>query len=135
MSVIEWHPAFSVLVSRFDDQHKGLIKLINDLHSAMQRGEGHTIMGNIFSSLADYTKNHFADEERMMEASAYPDTSRHKAAHEHLILRVNELQDSFIKGNSVISITVINFLRDWLTNHIQCEDKLYGSFFNDKGIF
>jgi hemerythrin len=135
MSVIEWQPAFSVLVSRFDEQHKGLINLINDLHSAMQKGEGQVILGNIFNSLADYTKNHFADEERMMEANGYPDSSRHKATHEHLILRVVELQKEFVAGNNVMSVSVLHFLRDWLTTHIQGEDKMYGRFFNDKGIF
>ena len=135
MAVIEWQPAFSVLVSKFDEQHKGLITLINDLHSAMQRGEGQIILGDIFNSLGDYTKNHFADEERMMQANAYPDISRHMAAHEHLLNRVIELQKEFVAGNSVLSVNVINFLRDWLTTHIQGEDKMYGSFFNSKGIF
>ncbi|MDD5285048.1 MAG: bacteriohemerythrin [Desulfuromonadaceae bacterium] len=135
MSVIEWQPAFSVLVSRFDEQHKGLINLINDLHSAMQRGEGQVILGNIFNSLVDYTKNHFADEERLMEANGYPDISRQKNSHDLLLKRVVELQGEFVKGNSVLSVTVLNFLRDWLTNHIQGEDKMYGRFFNDRGIF
>jgi hemerythrin len=135
MPVIEWQPDFSVRVSRFDEQHKGLINLINDLHSAMQKGEGQIILGNIFDSLADYTKNHFADEEGMMEANAYPDRSSHKIAHEHLIGRVTELQREFVTGNSLLSINVLQFLRDWLTFHIQHEDKMYGRFFNNKGIF
>jgi len=135
MSAIEWQPAFSVLVSRFDEQHKKLFNLINELHSAMQIGEGQVILGNIFSSLADYTKTHFADEERMMEANGYPDIFRHKAAHEYLIGRVLELKKEFVEGNGVLSISVLNFLRDWLTTHIQGEDKKYGTFFNDKGIY
>ena len=90
-------PAFAVLVSRFDEQHKGLIKLINDLHSAMKTGRGQVILGNIFDSLVDYTKNHFADEEAMGR-NAYPNISRHKIAHEHLLKRVTELQEEFVKG-------------------------------------
>ena len=135
MPIIEWQPAFSVLVSRFDEQHKGLINLINDLHLAMQKGEGQVILGNIFSSLADYTKDHFADEERMMEANGYPEFSGHKSAHEHLLCRVVELQKEFVVGNSVLSVNVLNFLRDWLTTHIQGEDKKYGQYFNNRGSY
>lgn len=135
MSVIEWQPAFSVLVVRFDEQHKKLFNLINELHSAMQRGEGQVVLGGVFQSLADYTKTHFADEERMMEANGYPDILRHKAAHEYLIGRIMELQKEFIEGNGVLSVAVLHFLRDWLTTHIQGEDKKYGRFFNAKGLF
>lgn len=134
MSIIEWHPAYSVQVSKFDEQHKILIKLINDLHAAMKEGEGHGMLGEIFQSLADYTKNHFADEERMMETNTYSDLSRHKTAHDHLLKRVRELQNEFVEGNGIISISVLNFLKDWLITHIQGEDKKYGRFFNDRGI-
>lgn len=135
MLVIEWQPDFSVQVSRFDEQHKGLINLINELHSAMKKGEGQVVLGNIFNSLARYTKNHFADEERMMEANGYHDISKHKSAHEYLLKRVTELQNEFVAGNSIMSIKVLNFLREWLITHIQGEDKMYGRFFNGKGIF
>jgi len=135
MPAIEWQPAFSVQVARYDEQHSKLIDLINDLHSAMTRGEGQIILGNIFQSLADYTKIHFADEEKMMETHGYPGISRHKDAHQHLLGRVTELKKEFVAGNSVMSVNVLNFLKDWLTTHIQGEDKLYGRFYNDKGIF
>lgn len=135
MSIIEWQTSYSVSVSRFDEQHKQIIKLINVLHSAMKKGDGQVILGEIFYSLADYTKNHFAEEERMMEANGYSDISRHKTAHDHLLNKVKELQEEFIQGNGTLSIEVLNFLKDWLVTHIQGEDRKYGSFFNIKGIY
>lgn len=135
MPTIEWQSAYSVLVSRFDDQHKKLINIMNELHTAMKKGEGQLVLGGIFQSLADYTKEHFAAEEALMEANGYPDLSRHKTAHEQLLGRVVKLQREFMEGNGILSINVLNFLRDWLITHIQGEDKKYGRFFNDKGIF
>lgn len=96
---------------------------------------GRLFWGGVFQSLVDYTETHFADEERMMEANGYPDILRHKAAHKYLICRVIELKKEFLEGNGVLSVSVLNFLRDWLTTHIQGEDKKYGIFFNNKGIF
>ena len=34
----------------------------------------------------------------------------------------------------MLPMTVLNFLRDWLVEHIQGEDKKYGPFLNAKGI-
>jgi hemerythrin len=135
VQIIEWKSDYSVLVSRFDEQHKELIKLINNVHSAMKEGEGQIMLGGVFHSLADYTKKHFAEEEKLMEAKGYSDISRHKAAHDHLLKKVDELQKEFVEGNGVLSISVLNFLKDWLITHIQGEDKKYGSFFNVKGIY
>jgi hemerythrin len=134
MPTIEWRPDYSVLVSKFDEQHKKLINLINDLHTAMKEGEGQVMLGGIFRSLADYTRDHFAEEEKLMEANGYPELSRHKAAHDHLLKRVRQLQKEFVDGNGILSINVLNFLMDWLVTHIQGEDKKYGRFFNEKGI-
>ena len=33
-----------------------------------------------------------------------------------------------------ISIEVMNFLKDWLSNHILGSDKRYGPFLNGKGL-
>ena len=35
----------------------------------------------------------------------------------------------------MLSLEVMNFLKDWLKNHIQDSDQKYGQFLNEKGIF
>jgi hemerythrin len=131
---MQWSPAFSVNVKKFDDQHKKLVELVNQLHDAMKAGEGNTMLGVVLQSLISYTGTHFADEEKMMQANAYPDLARHKAAHENLVKQVLELQKKAQAGGGVITLTVMNFLKDWLVTHIQGEDKKYGHYFNAKGI-
>ena len=37
-------------------------------------------------------------------------------------------------GNAMISMEVMDFLKDWLVNHIQGADKVYGPFFKSKEI-
>jgi len=34
----------------------------------------------------------------------------------------------------VLSLEVMNFLKDWLMNHIQGSDKKYGPYLNSHGI-
>jgi len=51
MSLIEWSPAYSVKVKKFDDQHKKLIELINQLHDAMKAGQGNAMLGEFACSV------------------------------------------------------------------------------------
>lgn len=134
MSLIEWNPAFSVKVKKFDDQHKKLVELVNQLYDAMKAGEGNMVLGVVLQSLISYTSTHFADEEKMMLANGYPDLAKHKAIHQDLVKQVLDLQKKYQAGNPVLTMTLLNFLKDWLVKHIQGEDLRYGQFFNAKGI-
>jgi hemerythrin len=135
MALMEWSPAFSVKVKKYDDQHKKLLDLVNQLHEAMKAGEGNNVLGTVLQSLISYTGSHFADEEKMMQANAYPDYTKHKAAHEALVKKVLDLQQKFQAGNAMLTMSVLSFLKEWLVTHIQGEDKKYGIYFNSKGIF
>jgi len=135
MALMEWNQVYSVNVKKFDDQHKKLIELVNQLHDAMKAGEGNTMLGVVLQSLIAYTGSHFSEEEKMMQASGYPDYARHKATHDELVKQVLDLQKKFQSGGGVMTLTVMSFLKDWLTRHIQGDDKKYGQYFNSKGIF
>lgn len=134
MAIMEWSPAFSVKVKKFDDQHKKLVELLNQLHDAMKAGQGSAMLGVVLQSLITYTATHFKDEEQVMQANGYPDLAHHKAEHEKLVKQVLDLQKKFQSGGSVLTLTVMSFLKDWLITHIQGEDKKYGVFLNAKGI-
>ena len=134
MAIMEWSPAFSVKVKKFDDQHKKLVDLVNQLHDAMKSGQGNAALGLVLQSLISYTATHFKDEEQVMQANGYPELAKHKSEHEKLVKQVLELQKKFQEGGSVLTMTVMSFLKDWLVTHIQGEDKKYGVFLNAKGI-
>ena len=131
---MEWSPAFSVKVRKFDDQHKKLVVLVNQLHDAMKAGQGNAILGVVLQSLISYTATHFKEEEQVMQANGYPDLARHKDMHQKLVSQVLDLQKKFQAGGDVLTMTVLSFLKDWLVSHIQGEDKKYGVFLNAKGI-
>jgi hemerythrin len=131
---MEWSPALSVNVKQFDDQHKKLVNMVNDLHDAMKIGKGNEVLGKILDGLISYTASHFADEERLMTTHAYPGFSAHKVEHEKLVKQVLELQQKFRSGQPILTNNVMTFLKDWLVKHIQGDDKKYGIYFNSKGI-
>ncbi len=135
MALFNWNAQYSVNVKEIDDQHKVLIKLINDLHDAMKAGKGKDILGTILNELVQYTVKHFSYEENLFESKGYPDSKAHKEVHKKLIAQVTTLKNNFDNGNEVISMDVMNFLKEWLSGHIMGTDKKYSSHLNAQGVF
>jgi len=134
MVLFEWNDSYSVGVSVFNEEHKKIINLINNLYEAMKTGRGKESLGSIFNELVDYTVVHFNNEEAMMRKYNYPGLEDQVSEHKKLTSQVRELEAKFKGGASFVTIDVLNFLKDWLTNHIAGSDKKYGPFFNGKGI-
>jgi hemerythrin len=134
MALLEWKDSFSVSIPKFDDQHKKLISLINDLHAAMGAGKGKEVLGKIFAELIEYTKSHFADEEAEFKKYNYPETFFHQKEHEKLTNDVVKYYNEFTAGKATISIEIMNFLKNWLQNHIMGTDKKYSSYLKAKGV-
>ncbi|MDD2366617.1 MAG: bacteriohemerythrin [Desulfuromonadaceae bacterium] len=131
---LEWDASFTTSVSKYDEQHKVLFNMVNDLADAMQQKKSKEAVGRVLNGLAEYTINHFADEERSFAQSHYPEEAQHKALHKKLLDQVTELIRKFNAGEPLIAQDVINFLQDWLINHIKGVDKRYGPHLNQNGI-
>lgn len=134
MALITWSDTLSVKVKQFDDQHKKLVDMVNQLFDAMKTGKGNQVMGDILKQLIAYTQTHFAAEERLLKQYAYPDFEAHKKEHNALVIQVLDLQKQFQEGKPVLTQNIMTFLRDWLSKHIQGDDKKYGVFLNGKGV-
>lgn len=131
---LPWDASYSVEVKIFDEQHKQLFEFINRLHDGMEAGHSHEVLVEILDGLVEYTMTHFADEERLMEESNYPDYTKHKEEHENLISKVIAYQEDVTAGNAKLDKAVLDFLIDWLKNHIAKTDKNYGPHLIATGI-
>jgi hemerythrin-like metal-binding protein len=131
--LINWNRGYSVGVTQMDTEHQRLIDIINNLYIAMRSGRSKEAIGSILDELVDYTKTHFAHEERMMQDSGYAGFDEQKRAHEALIAQVVEIQGKYRSGTA-LGQEVMSFLKNWLVNHIQGLDKRYGPAMNKKGF-
>lgn len=125
MALIEWNDSFSVGVATIDAQHAGLVNTLNELHDAMMGGHGRERTEALLTSLIAYTKSHFACEEAMLEAAGYADLEEHRVLHRKLTEQVQEYVERYQRGESTVSLHLLNFLRSWLVEHILQEDKAY----------
>lgn len=134
-NLINWTDSLSVGVNIIDTQHKKLVDMVNALYSAMKSGEGNVVLGRLLEELAQYTVSHFATEEKFFEQTNYPLTAEHKQAHEKLKGTVVEFIDNFKSGKAEVTTELMNFLKDWLVNHIGKVDMKYGPHLNENGIY
>ena len=134
MALIEWNQSLKVDILQFDDQHQQLVAMVNQLHQAIKGGQGADQLDGTLAGLAEYTRVHFAAEEALMEQCGYPDYMHHKQAHADLVRQVIEANEQLKNGKKLQPISVMQFLVNWLVNHITGVDKSYTHFFKSKGI-
>ena len=132
--MLRWRDDYSVNVSEIDNQHKKLFALINELRSAMERGQGWKMFGNTLEELVRYTRTHFAYEEGLMKAKGYSGYEEHKIKHDKMTQKVLDIQEQYQNGHVTITPEVMKFLEGWLNKHILGTDKAYAPFLGKKGI-
>lgn len=134
MAMMAWSDEFSVGVKAMDEQHKGLIQVVNDLHLAMTEGRAKEQTGPLLKSLLRYTQEHFAAEEALMNRTKFAGLAGHAAKHRDLTVQVQNYVSRYQRGEIALDVHLLLFLCDWLKTHIQKDDKTYGPWLNSAGV-
>lgn len=117
-----------------DKQHERLVSLINQLHKNMKLKLGNKKAADILNELVEYTVTHFGYEEKIMKEYKYEDSAEHTRKHAELIAKVGDFQKQFNQGSAMLTMDLMDFLKDWLVNHIKGTDRKYAPFFKSKGL-
>lgn len=123
----KWSPEYSVNIKTIDSQHQELVSILNRLFIAVSKREGEKVIGGILDGLMDYTKTHFALEERLMQQAKYKDLEAHKLEHKKLIEELDRLCKKHLIEEKPIYFEMLGFLKNWLREHIQGVDKKYSA--------
>jgi hemerythrin len=135
-----WTDNLSVGVKYFDEDHKNLIRFINELHGAIQDvdTDGKIAEEEIeiaLHRLENYFQYHCIQEEVFMSKIIYPEIEDHKKSHQYFFSRVEVMSQSFRGSrNPQHAIELMQFMYDWLTNHINITDRKYGDYLRSSQI-
>ena len=133
MAYLPWQDEYSVGVKEFDEQHKILFGIINELGDALDGGEDRESVREIMKHLLRYTRVHFRDEELNQIFYDYPEYKKHKDEHERLTNEVVEYALD-LSAKPELAPKMMSFLQNWILKHILVNDVKYTKFFEGKDI-
>ncbi|BCL62520.1 hemerythrin [Desulfomarina profundi] len=130
MPLIKWRDSYSVGVEQFDNEHKILVDLINEMFIVVRDKKSVDHLAYAIDQLIEYTQNHFSSEEEALAQVNYPDLDAHKDMHGRLIKDVQKHKKRIENNDRQERTDFYHFLRDWLLTHIVEEDMLYKNYFS-----
>ena len=128
MAYFQWGDDLAVGNELIDQDHRKLINLVNDLHTATRQGQGRAVVGKILVELLEYTADHFRREESHMERIRYAAVEAHKQEHTEILKKVLALEGQYAGGQVTVAAKVSALLREWLSIHIMQSDKAFANF-------
>lgn len=119
---------FKTGIELIDEEHKTLFDIIGKVHKTIQTELVHdkydAIM-DILDELKEYTRVHFADEENYMREIGYEGLAKQEILHQNFIDKLMELDLDDVDDNQEAYLyDFLEFLQNWLINHILKVDKL-----------
>ncbi|MAD43502.1 MAG: hypothetical protein CMI02_08310 [Oceanospirillaceae bacterium] len=129
MENIRWNTDLEIGIDVIDAQHKRLVDYINDLNKAISHGHTETVY-QVMEQLRDYTMDHFAFEEELLEQAGYPLTDSHKQVHRRFEAKVEIMVSELGNGTDPMGVArrARNTMMVWLIQHIRHEDQDYAPF-------
>ncbi len=122
---ITWDPrTMATTVDLVDEQHQTLFAKLNELLEATEQGTGKEKIGEMLEFLGDYTRKHFADEEKIMAEKKCPVEEQNKKLHKAFLEEYGRLMERYQKEGPTneFLIDVQQRVCVWLAKHIKAID-------------
>ena len=123
MAYFEWADDMVIDGGPIDRDHRLLVDLVNELHTATSQGAGREVVASILSRAISSTREHLTREEQLMEEMGFPDLEEHKVGHVSFMEDLYSLQRKLEQGGITVAAQLSAILRDWLSLHIRRNDK------------
>jgi hemerythrin len=123
---------YSIHVDKMDEEHKELVRLMNELYVQHSEKAAPEIIRGLVYSLGTAIELHFADEEAFFKKIPnYIAKEAHVKIHVDLLKRYKEHVAVFERDQKLTS-DFFNFLKIWLIAHIGGVDMKYGELASNK---
>jgi len=125
---MRWMDLYATGIESIDRQHESLTTLLNCLNDSFRGGKSHDILLFRLDQFIEAAEEHFQAEEELMAERAYPGLDAHRAEHDFLAGQVADYRERFAKGEEGFTESMLDFLRDWLRDHILISDRRMSRF-------
>ena len=134
MPLIVFDDSLKLGIDVIDEQHEQLIQQINDTHDALEAGMDGSEFISIVNKLMDYCVYHFSEEEALMRQYCYPAYQSHKAEHNTSTEEFFNFDTSEVLRNPESARKLLDFLHQWLLNHIDKVDRSLALYLKEEGL-
>ncbi|MHC4270335.1 MAG: bacteriohemerythrin [Planctomycetota bacterium] len=132
--MIKWNDEYSVNISLIDEQHKKLFDLINQANIVEALNNNTKDVLAILDQMTEYALEHFETEEHYMEEFDFPGYQSHRNEHIDFTNTAIDYKNRVVGGDYQIINEILEYLKQWLFNHIQVTDKKYIDCFKQNGL-
>lgn len=131
---IHWDEIHQSGLAIIDEQHRGLVSLINSFFFHKNDPFIERILVPTALMTINFAKIHFLTEQQLMEESAYPGLEEHLKAHERLFRELISVEKKSRAARDADGF--LSFLKIWWLEHVNDFDRLYiphmKAFFGDR---
>lgn len=139
---IEWDESFAWCIEEINEQHKDVIKSVNELYAACKNNTVKEVILSQIEKLDFYTTNHFETEENYAKEYGFDKLNELLSAHsffKNVYREIKNYYTIYFSGD-IIEYRYINMfalhlnqtLVEWLNVHLNTIDKELGEFLKNK---
>lgn len=129
MAFITWKDAYALGVKKIDEQHRGLVDIINEMFQIfLDKKMTDENFKTISDKLIEYVNVHFTTEQQYFLKSDYEKTEVHTSIHNQMRRRAEEIKVKYEQINSnkeALFFELSDFLQVIWVWHINSFDKEY----------
>jgi hemerythrin-like metal-binding protein len=118
MTNLQWLDEYNTGNETIDQQHRYLFDLANQIIDPYNDDQA---THHKFLVLDHFLRDHFDEEERLMEACNFVGIDQHKKEHESLLSELNEIGQEIVRGE-MNKDKIRTFMSYWLYDHFLKKD-------------
>ena len=132
--IVKWEANFELGIELIDNQHKELVRHINDLYKACLAGNqaADESFKETMHLMVEYVRFHFGAEQEMLSRVKFPSYHEHKTQHDTLVATILSTAQEFNDGKKLVPHRFVRSLKDWVMGHIAVYDKIYAAYISEQ---
>lgn len=127
-------PEYVFGLAEIDSQHKYFVSILNRAYASITNMEEPTVFAEYLKEIKAYATKHFETEEKYFDKYNYSGAADHKFEHQKLKEKVLAFEKDFNQGKINDFFVIVDFLENWLVDHLQIMDQKYVTCFKEHGL-
>jgi len=128
MATLHWNDEWGLGLADPDANRRELVGLYNEIDLALRRGDERQRLVAGLTRLLERAECIFEEEEEIMLVAGYPMWPEHRDEHRDFIQRMRTFEQALDEGRLQIDLPVMQFLKHWLSGHLDESDNAFGRF-------